>query len=142
MLINIASRKALVSHVSVRDSHNMYGGSSKIWKSCFPNLCHQDSTSLACRDSVLPGASGPVGLMEDCLSQHTREQVLVAQRNLEKAWEPIGSPIHQTGKNLDSNNRHAFGRQKGSLITSQRPPSNPVWGETGSLRFREWGKSV
>jgi hypothetical protein len=40
-----------------------------------------------------------------------------------------GSATHQTGKNPGSNNRFAFGRQE-SLITSQRLPSNPIWGET------------
>jgi hypothetical protein len=33
-------------------------------------------------------------------------------------------------------------RQKGRLITSQRPPSNPTWGKTRSLRFRDWGESM
>jgi hypothetical protein len=32
-----------------------------------------------------------------------------------------GSTAYQTGKNPGSNNRPAFGRQKGRLITSQRP---------------------
>jgi hypothetical protein len=33
-------------------------------------------------------------------------------------------------------------RQTGRLITSQRSLNNPIWGETGSLRLREQGKSV
>jgi hypothetical protein len=43
----------------------------------------------------------------------------------------------QTGKNPGLNNRPDFGRQKGSLITFQRLPSNPVSGKNRSLRFRE-----
>jgi hypothetical protein len=53
-------------------------------------------------------------------------------------WEPH----HQTGKNPDSNNKPAFGRQKGSLSTPQRLSNNPVWVEPGSLRFMEWDKNV
>jgi hypothetical protein len=67
---------------------------------------------------------------------------LVAQRDLEKAWEPIGSTAHQTGKNPGSNNTSAFGRQKGKLITSQRYLSSTIWGEIMSLKLREWGRSV
>jgi hypothetical protein len=86
----------------------------------------------------------PVDLLDKGtrLSWCTGEQVSVAQRNLEKDLEPIGGTTHQTGKNLGLNNKPAFGRQKGRLITSQRSPSNPVWGETRYLRFREQGKSV
>jgi hypothetical protein len=79
---------------------------------------------------------------ETCLSQCTGEWVLVAQKNTEKAQEPTGSPGHQTGKNLGSNNRHAFRRQKERLITSQRHLTGPIEGETMSLRFREWDGSV
>jgi hypothetical protein len=76
------------------------------------------------------------------LSWHTRGQVLVAQRNLEKVQEPIGSPACQAGKNLGSKNRPAFRRQKRRPITSQRHSSSPIKGETVSLRFREWDANV
>jgi hypothetical protein len=38
-------------------------------------------------------------------SRRTGERVLVAQRNPEKAWEPIGISACQTGKNPGSNDR-------------------------------------
>jgi hypothetical protein len=59
------------------------------------------------------------------------KQVSVVQRNEEKTQEPIGNPAHQTGKYPGLNNRPAFRRQKGRLITSQRPPSNTVWVKLG-----------
>jgi hypothetical protein len=83
---------------------------------------------------LLPGLGIPSSLGE-CLTRHqqtcrsdggshlswcTGEQVSVAQKNLKKTREPIGSPTCKTGKNPDLNNRPAFGRQKGSLINSQR----------------------
>jgi hypothetical protein len=58
-----------------------------------------------------------------------------------KVQKTIGSPP-QTGKNPGSNNRTAFRRQKGSLITFQRHLSSPIEGETVSLRFMERGRSV
>jgi hypothetical protein len=64
----------------------------------------------------ISGLSGPVDLMEGLASPGTPESK--SQLHKEKAQELIGSPAHQTGKNPGSNNRPAFGRQKGSLITS------------------------
>jgi hypothetical protein len=46
----------------------------------------------------------------------------------------------ETDKDPNSNNRPTFRRQKGRLITSQRPPSNPIWDKIRSLKFREQGK--
>jgi hypothetical protein len=54
-------------------------------------------------------------------------QLLVAQRNLERLGNQLGSPAHQTGKNLDLNSGLPR-RQEGSLINSQRDLSNPPLG--------------
>jgi hypothetical protein len=90
-----------------------------------------------------PGTSGPVDLTEGVtLPGALVGRVSVAQRNLEKAWKPIGSPACQTRRNPGSNNRPAFGRQNGSLMTSQRHPSSPICSEIMSLRLREQGGNV
>jgi hypothetical protein len=93
---------------------------------------------------IPPGTNGQFDLEEGLILLVSQGEGLRCTTESSEVQEPArgGSTTHKTGKNPGSNNRLAFRRQKGRLITSQRPPSNPVWGEIGSLRFREQGESV
>jgi hypothetical protein len=86
---------------------------------------------------ILSGTKGQLDLEEVLiLLPASLVKGLKYTQNSVRHRNQYGSITHQNGKNPGSNNRPAFGRQKGRLITSQRHPNNPIWGETGSLRFR------
>jgi hypothetical protein len=71
MLINIVFCKALVSHVFVRDSCNIYGGLSGTRRQCLHLFVTQDP--LAGQESIPLGAHRPVDSMEGLASPGTLE---------------------------------------------------------------------
>jgi hypothetical protein len=77
----------------------------------------------------VPGTTGHVDPRRGSLYPSEPSRcVVVTQRSLERLGNQLGSPAHQTGKNLGLNNRPAFKRQKGYLINSWRHPNNYLLG--------------
>jgi hypothetical protein len=102
--------------------------------------CHPGCIPPDCREEIPPGTNwqlDPEGVSSQWVGVRTSD----AQWNLVRDRNQWGE-THQTGKNLGSNSGH-LRRQKGRLITSQRPlVTTSNHSETVSLRFREWGGST
>jgi hypothetical protein len=135
----LRSWSASVSHISAWDSHNISWG-------------------LICRDCGDSDLSPP--LLPGCIPWTTRRRShqvpvdsLIQRRNLssqrvkvkasEAQWNQWGeeSTACQTGKNLGLNSGLPW-EAEGETGHLPGTPSNPIWGETRSLRFRKWGKRV
>jgi hypothetical protein len=85
-------------------SCNISGGLSGIWRVVFSPPCHWLSVPSLLGGPPLQAPLDRVDLGGGSLSpSELRRQVLVAQRNLKRLRNQLGSPTYQTGKNLGSN---------------------------------------
>jgi hypothetical protein len=98
---------------------------------------------LDCLEEIPPGANRQLDLEGDSSFQRVGVRALDAQQNLVRCRNQRGegSTAYQTVR-TQVQTQTCLRRQKGRLITSQRPLITTFWGETVSLRFREWGGST
>jgi hypothetical protein len=115
------------------------------WEMVFSLPCHWDSASPACQESLGPGASRPKTL--DLTKGLTSPGTLESKSQLHKGiWRrlgnQLGAPPIRLVRTLIWIIHLLLGGRKGAWSPSSRHPSNSIWDETVSLRFREWGENV